>query len=218
MRHLAVAIVFAISPSAFAELVTNGDFESPSSIGSLATYTAVDSSSLFISGNGWTVSTGDIDHIGTYWVGADGGESIDMDGNNPGQIQQTLVTVIGQEYVLSFFLAVNSDVATSGTRSVQVDAGVDLTSGTLTLTKTSTSSTSNMEWANYGFRFTASTTSTILSFTSLDAAGTGSGIALDDVSVFEAPEPASFLLFGAGLGGLGLWRRTQKKKAIAKKA
>ena len=108
MRYLAVAFVLALAPSAFAELVTNGSFETgPSVASAFVTLTATDTSI-----NGWTVSSGDIDYIGgssPYWSAADGSASLDMNGTQQGTIDQTLTTVAGQQYTLSFYAGPNPD-------------------------------------------------------------------------------------------------------------
>ena len=41
---------------------------------------------------GWTVTRGSVDYIGPYWQHADGRRSIDLNGNEPGAIAQTLRT------------------------------------------------------------------------------------------------------------------------------
>ena len=103
MKHLAAVVVLALAPAAFGDLVTNGDFETPGVGPPFVSYTAVDTTSL----TGWTVASGSIDHIGSYWTSASGSQSLDLAGNAPGSITQTLNTVAGQQYRLNFSMAGN---------------------------------------------------------------------------------------------------------------
>jgi len=60
-----------------------------------------------ISLDGWTVDSGSVDWIGTYWVAQDGSKSIDMSGTDAGAISQTFATTIGNTYTVSFYLSGN---------------------------------------------------------------------------------------------------------------
>lgn len=56
----------------------------------------------------WTVDSGSVDWINSYWqTPPAGGGSIDLDGNSPGSISQTLATVKNQIYQVSFYLSGN---------------------------------------------------------------------------------------------------------------
>ncbi len=87
-----------------ANLVQNPGFENPSVGGSFTTLT----------GNGltdWTIETGgSIDLISGYWLPHSGVQSIDLAGNEPGKISQTINTVVGGTYTLSFWMAGNPDL------------------------------------------------------------------------------------------------------------
>lgn len=216
MRLLLVPAVLVLgwSTTAFAELVTNGGFEDPDFGGSFTKYTAPDSTSL----TGWVVSSGSVDHIGTYWTAAAGSYSLDLNGSDEGVIYQDLATVSGQRYRLSFYMSGNLDEGAT-TRSMQVDVGSgggDL-SQQVDFVVTSSQTTSNMGWQLVTYSFIASSDTTRLQFTSLETTGSpdaGYGAVIDEVSVVEIPEPSALLLFGAGLAGLGFWRR---RSARAKK-
>ena len=94
------------------ELVTNGGFEARSVVNasSFDTYPA-GSPNL----TGWTIDNGSIDHIKGYWGAKEGSQSIDLDGGVPGAISQTLTTVPGQSYVISFAYSTNYDRQRAGT-------------------------------------------------------------------------------------------------------
>ena len=123
-----------------------------------------------------------------------------------GGIQQTFDTVIGTIYTVSFDLAGNP---AGSPRIKNVD--VSATGGVTTnyTFDTSGKSFSNMGWVTHNYSFTATSTSTTLSFTSLD--GTPFGPALDNVRVATAvPVPAGMLLALTGLpmvGVVGWFRR-----------
>lgn len=194
------ATICMLGSDAFADLVSNGGFELPVVVGSHLNM----SSGL----NGWTISAGDIDVIGNFWVSQSGNQSLDLDGGQPGTISQTLTTIVNQAYVLRFWMAGNTNAgATIKSMDVTVDA--TLTSYTF---DTTGATQANMGWVEHIYVFTASSTSTLLQFASTSAGTSAGGAALDSITVEEVPEPAAFVLFGAGLGALGLWRQTSKKR------
>jgi choice-of-anchor C domain-containing protein len=221
MKPLAVAIVLALAPSAFAELVTNGSFETGPSVPSSGAVqlNSVDNTSI----NGWTLSSGNIEYIGgatPYWVAGDGSASLDLNGvSSQGTIQQTLTTEVGQQYTLLFLATANPDAGAGTTKTLNyaIGAGGGDASGSFNITVSNTQSLSSMEWTTYTVIFYASSTSTLLSFSG-DSDASSYGPVIDAVSVLETPEPAAFLMFGAGLGGLGLWRLSRKKAKRPAKA
>jgi choice-of-anchor C domain-containing protein len=151
----------------------------------------------------WTVGGDSVDWIGGYWQPAEGNGSIDVSGNAAGSVSTTLSTVAGQTYYLSFYLAGNPDNG-GGIRSVQVQVG-DLDQ-LFTFDSTGYSHAS-MGWIHVeSVAFLAAGNDT-LTFTSLDL--NQFGAALDGVSVSDTkiPEPATLVLIGSGLIGIGLLRR-----------
>lgn len=158
-----------------ASIVTNGDFSS----GTLGTYgggsTAV---------TGWTVTGNSVDFC-NCWSGPNGQPQIDLNGNAPGGISQTLTTVAGQTYELTFALAANTGSGSAPyLRTVEVAAG----STSQTFLVDQTYAAGNGKWLYETMPFTATGTSTPLSFTSLDAGcatnpGCASGPAIAAVNV-----------------------------------
>jgi hypothetical protein len=202
-------------PSAAAELVRNGGFETPvdTSGASVVIYAGAEPI-----GFEWTVTEGSVDvHAADGPFGGEpdpvgaGQGALDLVGlGAKGGIAQAFATVIGARYVLSFDYANNPFGP-----SAAMDFGVRGASGELfknSVTHTG-SVLSAMNWTNYTFEFTATEAMSTLFFTNT-AGITSGGIYLDNVSVVgpEAgaiPEPATWALMigGFGLAGSALRRR-----------
>ena len=153
--------------------------------------------------NDWTVTSGSIDWIGTYWQAPPtGGYSVDLDGNTPGAISNTINLLPGV-YTLNFFLAGNPDGAPT-IKTVQVTAGS--TTQSFTFNDTGATET-NMNWVPASMNFTVTgvgETATPITFASAD---TGSGLlafgpVVGGVSVPEASFYADALAFALGLAAL----------------
>lgn len=194
---VATGMIAASSASATTTIV-NGSFENGVSIpsGGFVTVNANDSSSI----TGWTVGGGGVDYVGTYWKAADGTRSIDLSGNSAGSISQTLDTIIGQQYTVTFSLAGNPD----GGAGVKV--AVTSVAGSLPAIETFTVGAANthddMGWQTFNYRFTAFDTTSVLTFAS--ATGSAYGPALDNVSISAVPEPATWGLMIVGFGMMGV--------------
>lgn len=76
------AIVLSTLPlSVSAATITNGGFEDPALTDSLGRYDA-GSGSL----TGWTIDSGNIDQIGTFWEASEGSRSVELNGDEAGSI------------------------------------------------------------------------------------------------------------------------------------
>jgi choice-of-anchor C domain-containing protein len=161
-----------------APINTNGSFESGDNPGSFLPIAAVNNTVI----DGWTVSSGNVDYIGTYWASSEGDRSIDLTGSDgsAGAISQTLTTVVGHTYAVTFDLAGNPDGGPA-VKSLNVDAGGLPTLYTFDTTGHSTGSAASMGWTSKTFNFTATGVSTTLRFASLDTGFFGP--ALDNVVV-----------------------------------
>ena len=199
---LSLALAFSGLP-AQANLLTNGSFENTTGF-------VPDVNDVMILNPGATTMTG--------WTVISGGGSLTWDGptnlfgltasqgsyfldltgyhdDTPyGGVQQTIGTIPGQAYVLSF------DLGSSTTYGVP-DA-ITAAAGSTSQTFTSTNTTLTNAWETEVLNFTATSGTTLISLTGALA---NHYIGLDNISVegpSPVPLPPSVWLFGSGLLGL----------------
>lgn len=128
-------------------------------------------------------------------------------------VQQTIATVAGTGYDLSFWIGNNSDFASvTSTTLVSIDSAVGTSYTNSQLNATNGGLT---VWQEFTQQFTATGSTTTISFTNEDPPTDGIN-QLDDVSVVSqvasTPEPSSMALLGTGLIGLGPVVRKRLKK------
>ena len=181
-------LVAALSAStaARANLVANGDFET-------GDFT------------GWTTSVGFFDGVDT---GAPQAGTYAAFFGNPGgisTISQTLTTLPGNFYNITFWVMVEADVTgNSVPNSFEFDwDGAPVTSF---------ANAGPSGYTEYQFKLAASTASTLLQFSFSD---TPAFIDFDSVDVTAIPEPTSLALALGALGGMVAVRRRPAKKVEA---
>ena len=175
-RNLLTALLLLAATNAHANLITNGGFET----GDFTGWTQ--------GGNtGHTGVTG-----GSYAHSGSSGAFLGPIGSD-GFISQTISTVAGQAYDLTFWL--HNDGGTPNDFSALVD-------GTSLFSLVNAGA---LAYAQNTVGFTATGASTTIQFNlRQDPAWWG----LDDISVQSSvPEPASLALLGLGLAGMGIARR-----------
>jgi choice-of-anchor C domain-containing protein len=152
----------------------NSSFERGPWVG---TYLPLDSGSVAIPG--WRVSRGGID-LTVYWQSYDGNRSIDLDGTpGPGGIEQTIRTVPGGVYRLTFAMAGNPE----GPPTIKI-MGVSADNQFAEFTFDITGRTiRTMGWTLQSWTFTAIDTLSTIEFFSLDPQVGLYGPALDKVSI-----------------------------------
>ena len=199
---LLTAAVLLATPAAAVNLIANGGFEADPNPGAFTNRIAGETTLT-----GWTIESGSIDHIGTYWNAASGTRSIDLNGGSPGVISQTIATIIGRSYTFSFNFSGNPDSGITKTMDFQVGSQ---------LGNTSYSNASRpLEWVPFSFNYIADSTSTVIRFTGTNAGPWG--MALDDVSFSPGaiPEPASWAMLLAGFGLVGFAARRRRRTVTA---
>jgi hypothetical protein len=214
LRHALAAGALTLAPitALSAQAVTNGSFETPTV--SPPCCSTVPPDSL----DGWTATPNVNVVLGTYSsspagtnLAYEGNQYLDLVGQGgTGSIYQDLTTVIGQVYTLSFAYSHNlftPSSATSASASVAVGDLFDIVMH-------STGDPSDLDWQIYASNFTATDTTTRLTFTNLTG-GVNEGVFLDAVAVAAVPEPATWALMLFGFGGIGLAMRRRRRPALA---
>lgn len=204
----AVLTAGATSASA-ANLITNGSFETGVGDAGLGGFTTLGAGSTNMTG--WTVASGSVDWINGYWMADDGTHSVDMNGNSVGAIEQTINTVAGRTYTLTFDMSGNPYIG-SDTRTMQVSAGGASAPFTYTFT-TPPNSHADMNWVEESLNFTATGPTTLITFASTSTGNCCWGPALDDVAVM-VPEPMTWAMLLVGFGGLGAMARSRRGRAL----
>jgi choice-of-anchor C domain-containing protein len=204
------ASAFAMSSAASAATIVNGSFELGTAPGGYAT-TWAGSSAL----TGWTVGGASVDYIGNYWQAADGSRSIDLAGFGIGSISQTIETIVGQAYSITFSVAANLDGG-STIRNGFIDVGGEQS----LISFDSTGKTrADMGWEVRTFEFVALDALTTLTF-SADAVTSANnfGLALDNVSISAidaVPEPGAWAMLLFGFGSLGYVMRNRRNPIVS---
>jgi len=193
---LAATPLLAIADSA--NLVNNGSFEA----------TAINNGNWTIVSSlaGWT--TGDLgielrnNVVGSALAGNNFAE-LDTTGNS--SISQSIATVAGQWYTLSFAYSNRSDVAVNSN-------GLSWTFGDTTGNAiASTLASGGNQWQQFSTVVKASGSSMTLSFSAIGSSDS-LGSSLDNISVSAVPEPQSYALLLAGLGAMALVVRRRKTR------
>ncbi|MFY9826865.1 MAG: DUF642 domain-containing protein [Thermoanaerobaculia bacterium] len=166
----------------------------------------------------WTVSGGGVDwhdsslSVPNSMIAADSARMVDLNGpwgSAPGVISQTIATTPGVSYTLSFsysghpysgcYFGPKTLRASAGSASTVVSAD-PLAEGYLDGTNI---------WHAASVSFTALSSSTVISFASLEDDGTCAGPLVDNVSVLPLPQPVldqSQTVGGWAAGGLDQWQ------------
>ena len=198
-----------------ANLIQNGNFDTPDVTGSFVTFNSSPA------GFGWTIVSDDtpdgsattgflgVDVINTLWAGSGGttnpdgfDQSLDID--RLSSISQSFPTDIGQTYFIEFDYSHNR-FASSASGMVKVDGASSLISSDLF--HNTPNNASNMQWDTYLNSFVADSATTTLTLSG-DLDNGKFGFVVDNVSVTTVPIAPALWLFGSGLLGLvGFARR-----------
>ena len=210
-------VAFGTSSSVQAGLVQNGSFENTVPGVAPGTYLAIVAPSNNVALPSWSVTGTDLlmhDKsysepapsnvvFNTYNV-APGGGNIGLDITGVGwtpnnAISQTLTTVVGQSYRLTFVLGNATSAANpiyQGVASVSVDVG----STTGLIFNNGLQTVGAVNWATQTYDFVATSTSTVLKFSNNTVNTINyAGLDLVDVELTGVPEPGTIALAFTGL-------------------
>jgi len=128
---------------------------------------------------------------------------LEINANRLDIVGQTLTTVAGQNYKLSFDYSGRSDSGAGNNSKADVYWGEELVA--------SLNETPNSGWKTFNYTLAATSASTLLKFQSIGPTGNVSyGSYLDAVSVSAVPEPETYGMMLAGLSLIGLIARRKK--------
>jgi hypothetical protein len=204
------AAAFSAIPTVASAQVTNGGFEQPVlPPGTTCCITVAAPGSI----PGWDVTSGDINIVvGTYSssppgtnLAYEGDQYLDLVGESgAGSIEQTIATVAGQTYMLTFAYSNNifGGAALASANYLIASLGGVVIHGTASAT--------DLDWTVFTGTFVG-TGSDTLSFTSILDAQNGS-VFLDGVSIAAVPEASTWamMILGFGLAGAAIRRRRRK--------
>jgi hypothetical protein len=207
---IAVVVLLAAVPRAVvADLIVNGSFESPVvGVGSFADF---GTNSTF---SGWTVvgAPGAVSIIsGAYTEGGfhfpaeDAAQWLDLTGdasNTATGVQQSVATIIGATYNLSFYVGniVGGGFGTTSTVNLRING-----TPTFSAVNSENSGTSTLAWEQFSLSFTATSSTTTVAFLNGDPA-TDNSNGLDNIvmtpAISGAPEPTTWPAFAIGVAVL----------------
>jgi Protein of unknown function (DUF642) len=212
----ALALILLGSASASANLLSDPGFDSPTNpvnfptFGFYTNYGPVSGDPHYAGtafDGSWQITSGNVDLVYQYqgWPAPPNSSPnyLDLTGNQPGTIQQSFSTTPEEKYVLSFWYSNNPGGSPIPDRaSVQV--------GNLSTTvQHYGATTSDLQWIHFIEGFTASGSTTTLSFSQIDNCCNG-GILLDSVNVSPVPEASTWAMMILGFFGVGFLAYRQR--------
>ena len=203
MHKLLLAAVLAASVGAAhagtTNLVVDGSFEDQlQAAGSWTVYSAI---------NGWTTVGGSGIEVRNQVAGNafDGANYVELDSTSNSAMAQTLTTVAGAQYSLSFAYAARAGVS-AGSNPIEV-----LWNGLSLATVTANGNgQSGNAWQLFDYVVTGSGSDT-LGFRAVGVSDSYGG-SLDAVTVTAVPEPSTYAMMFAGLVAIGFSLRGRRNK------
>lgn len=209
---IALAIILGVGNNSFANLIINGDFE-------LQKYVSSGQWTQKSTIPGWSIFEGDsVFEIQNNLYG-NNSQYLELAPNTPVGIMQTINTVIGAKYTLSFDYSPRRD-APFDNNGLLVGFAQPLSPNSIgTLNQIdSLHNGNNSGWNHFTYSFKALSDHTAIVFAASNMHASKSpsyGPLLDNVSVESAPipnpEPGTMLLMGIGVAGAIFMRRRAKR-------
>ncbi len=215
-----VATFFSLAASLEASILVNGSFEDP--LVPTGYYTNFSGGSTAITG--WTVVGVDAAVVSTtfaqngiHFQAQDGDQWIDLAGvvsnSQTSGVSQVISTVIGVDYLVSFFVGSAADTTFRPQFFFPATIDLSIDGGPRVSFTNPNSPNSMLDWMQFDYQFTATTTATNITFYNGGAANNYNS-ALDNVTVNRVdgavPEAASALIWGVltlGVGAVARFRR-----------
>jgi hypothetical protein len=219
---------FAATSAGAANLAVNGDF---ANIGNAYVETTGSGADDILQGGtaipGWTSAGGPTSIGNDMWVnpansygltaspGNGSGFFVDLTGQANalpyGELEQSITTVVGHQYELSFDLGSDSVYNGGGFDPATLTVFMGAVSDVYGLT-----ATGRNQWTNDFIGYTATSTLTTFGFIG-DSTQPSEYIGLDNVVVTDltVPEPATWSMMLVGFGGMGAAMRMTRRKTAA---
>jgi hypothetical protein len=225
MRNLLAAAALgaaAFALPAGAATIVNGSFETPGT--PAGGYTQFGAGADI---GGWTVF-GDTSNAvilinnsytepGVAFPSQDGVNNLDLTGaGNTGAngVSQSVATVAGQIYTLSFFLGNATGDGTGNTPFYTLPASLIVSiDGVDTMFSNFATTPGSINWQNNTLTFTANDANTDIAFT--NATQGDNYVGLDLVSIFAVPEPSTWLSLILGFGFIGGLLRRRRGETLS---
>jgi hypothetical protein len=197
-------LIIATASMANANLIMDGDFEGSVGITGQTGWTNLQSLT------GWASYEGDKTfEIQKGLYGSNKSQYLELAPNRPQGIEQSIATVAGRTYSISFDYSARPDAPT-GNNGLFVGAGSlnqYLTRG------------NSADWGHYIYTFTATSSSTNIRFAASNQSPTSNssyGPLIDNITVdaYATPEPTTMLLMGLGLVGGVVMRKRLKRAGV----
>jgi hypothetical protein len=222
--HKTLMAVCALSISAGVargNLISNPSFETP--VAPVGNFVLFNTGSVAIPG--WTVTgpagtdVGIVNNTfaqnGVTFEAFDGNQSVDLTGFNSNStegLMQSVATMIGTNYVLTFYIGNTTGGGIFGTTSSDT---LKINGTQVGIFTNSAVAPTNLNWQQFSHSFTATTATTTIEFDNNDPASDNSNfLDLVDLEVggtSTVPEPVSAGLVGSALAMLGTFLMRRKR-------